>query len=154
MSKNDFIPKAGEYLIPKDSSILDIVNLFHSGNTITRQFTLIEGWSALQLRKKLLNTNSLSGSIDELEEGIYKPDTYNYKWGYSRKKLLGRMKLEQTKLVNKVWHNFPKKLILQNQMDLIILASIIQKETGSFKDSQLVASVFINRLKKKNETSI
>ena len=146
---NRFVPKAGEYLIPKDSSILDIINLFHSGNTITRRFTLVEGWTAFELRKKLLNTNSLSGSIDKLNEGIYKPDTYNYKWGYSRKKLLRRMKLQQTKLVNKVWQNLPKNFILKSKTDLIILASIIQKESGSFKDSQLVASVFINRLIKK-----
>ena len=149
VSKSHFIPKAGEYLIPKGFSILDIVNLFHSGNTITRRFTLIEGWSAFELRKKLLNTNSLSGSIDELKEGIYKPDTYNYKWGYSRKKLLRRMKLEQTKLVNKVWQNLPKNFILKSKMDLIILASMVQKEASSYKDSQLVASVFINRLIKK-----
>ena len=149
VSKKHFIPKAGEYLIPKGSSILDIINLFHSGDTITRRFTLVEGWTAFELRNKLLSTISLSGGIDELKEGIYKPDTYNYKWGYSRKKLLKRMKLEQTKLVNKVWQNLPKNFILKNKMDLIILASMIQKETSSFKDSQLVASVFINRLIKK-----
>ena len=148
-SIDHFIPKAGEYLIPKGSSLLDILNLFHSGNTITRSFTLIEGWTAFELRTKLLNIKSLSGTIDQLKEGLYKPDTYNYKWGYSRKKLLKRMKLEQTKLVNKVWQNLPKNFILKSKMDLIILASMVQKEASSYKDSQLVASVFINRLIKK-----
>ena len=59
------------------------------------------------------------------------------------------MKLEQTKLVDKVWQNLPKKFILKSKMDLIILASMVQKESSSYKDSQLVASVFINRLIKK-----
>ena len=58
VSKSYFIPKAGEYLIPKGFSILDIINLFHSGKSLERRFTLIEGWSAFELRKKLLNTDS------------------------------------------------------------------------------------------------
>ena len=59
----NFIPKAGEYLITKGSSISDLQNLFQNGNTITRSFTLIEGWTANDLRIKLLSTNGLHGKI-------------------------------------------------------------------------------------------
>jgi len=141
--------KAGEYLIPKDFSLFEIQNMFQTGKTITRSFTLIEGSSAINLRLKLLSNKYLSGEIPTLMEGIYKPDTYHFKYGYSRVKLLNRMKKAQDISINKVWKNKPKDFILRNKSELLILASIIQREAKSFEDSKLVASVFINRLRKK-----
>ena len=142
----NFVPKAGEYLILKGSSISDIQTLFQNGNTVTRNFTLIEGWTANDLRVKIMSTKSLFGKIPILKEGIYKPDTYNYKWGYSRKKLLTRMKLAQDLILSDTWKNYQKNTILKSKYDLLILASIIQREAKNFKESQLIASVFINRL--------
>ena len=148
-NNKNFIPKAGEYFIPKGSSIKDIQQLFQSGNTYIRYFTLIDGWTVIDLRKALINASGLSGEISLLKEGIYKPDTYNYKWGYSRQNLLTRMKLVQDELLSKVWKNRPKDFILKNKNEILILASIIQQESSNVNDSQLIASVFINRLKKK-----
>jgi UPF0755 protein len=128
--------------------------MFQTGKTITRSFTLIEGSSAINLRMKLLSNKYLSGEIPTLKEGIYKPDTYHFKYGYSRVKLLNRMKKAQNISINKVWKNKPKDFILRNKRELLILASIIQREAKSFEDSKLVASVFINRLRKKNEIAI
>ena len=149
LNKKKFIPEAGEYLIQKGSSIYDIQNLFQKGDTITRSFTLIEGWTAKDLRVKLLSVNSLSGKIPQLKEGIYRPNTYNYKKGYSRKKLLTRMKLAQDIILNEVWQNKAKSVILKDKYDLLVLASIIQREAKNYEESQLVASVFINRLNNK-----
>ena len=142
----NFIPKAGEYFILKGSSISDVQKLFQNGNTVTRSFTLIEGWTANDLRVKIMNAKGLFGKIPILKEGIYKPDTYNYKWGYSRKKLLTRMKLAQDLILSDIWKNYQKNTILKSKYDLLILASIIQREAKNFKESQLIASVFINRL--------
>ena len=97
----------------------------------------------------MISASGLSGEISLLKEGIYKPDTYNYKWGYSRQNLLTRMKLVQDELLSKVWKNRPKDFILKNKNEILILASIIQQESSNVNDSQLIASVFINRLKKK-----
>ncbi len=143
-----FIPKAGEYLITKDLSVFEIQKLFQNGKTITRHFTLVEGSTASELKKNLLNNHYLSGDIENLKEGIYKPDTYYFKYGYPRKKLLAQMKNAQEKLLDNIWNAKPEDFILKNKNELLILASIIQKESGHIKDSQLVASVFINRLKK------
>ena len=84
-----------------------------------------------------------------MKEGIYKPNTYYFKYGYSRIKLLNRMKKAQEVSLNMIWENKPKNFILKNKNELLILASIIQKEAKSFEDSKLVASVFINRLNNK-----
>ena len=141
-----FIPKAGEYLILKNSTISQIQDIFQKGKTITRSFTLIEGSSAAILKKKIMANKYLTGTVPHLKEGIYKPDTYYFKYGYSRIKLLKRMKLAQDEFLKLIWQKKPKKFILKNKNELLILASMVQSESNSLKDSKLVASVFINRL--------
>ena len=86
--KKPFIPKAGEYLIPKNLSLVQIQRILQKGKTLNRKFTLIEGSTATDLKNNLLKNPYLSGEITELEEGIYKPDTYFFKLGYPRRKLL------------------------------------------------------------------
>ena len=143
-----FVPKAGEYLIKKNSTIQDIQDIFQNEKTIVRNFKLVEGTTSDNLKKSLLKNPYLSGKIKSLKEGIYKPDTYYFKYGYSRNKLLERMKLAQDKILDNVWKYKPKNFILKNKEEFLILASIIQSETSNLNDSRLVASVFINRLKK------
>lgn len=143
-----FVPKAGEYLIKKNSTIQDIQDIFQNEKTIVRNFKLIEGATSDTLEKSLLENPYLSGKIKSLKEGIYKPDTYYFKYGYSRNKLLERMKLAQDKILDNVWKHKPKNFILKNKEEFLILASIIQSETSNLNDSRLVASVFINRLEK------
>ena len=143
-----FVPKAGEYLIKKNSTIQDIQDIFQNEKTIVRNFKLIEGATSNTLEKSLLENPYLSGKIKSLKEGIYKPDTYYFKYGYSRNKLLERMKLAQDKILDNVWKYKPKNFILKNKEEFLILASIIQSETSNLNDSRLVASVFINRLEK------
>ena len=143
-----FVPKAGEYLIKKNSTIKDIQDIFQNEKTIVRNFKLIEGATSDNLKKSLLENPYLSGKIKSLKEGIYKPDTYYFKYGYSRNKLLERMKLAQDKILDNVWKYKPKNFILKNKEEFLILASIIESETSNLNDSRLVASVFINRLEK------
>ncbi len=145
--KKPFIPKAGEYLIPKNFTLFQLQQILQKGKTLTRQFTLIEGSTAVDLKNNLLKNPYLTGEIRELEEGIYKPDTYFFKLGFPRSKLLNQMKTAQDKILNSVWKEKPKDFVLKNKNELLILASIIQKESGNIDDSKLVASVFINRLK-------
>ena len=147
--KKPFMPKAGEYLIPKNFTLYDLQKIFQRGKTLTRNFTLIEGSTAEELEINLLKNPYLTGEVKNLKEGVYKPDTYFFKYGYPRKKLLAQMKIAQDNLLDLIWKEKPKDFILKNKNELLILASIIQKESKNFNDSKLVASVFINRLKNK-----
>ena len=74
--KKPFIPKAGEYLIPKNLTLVQIQKILQTGKTLTRNFTLIEGSTAIDLKNNLIKNPYLTGEIRDLEEGIYKPDTY------------------------------------------------------------------------------
>ena len=85
--KKPFIPKAGEYLIPKNITLFQIQKILQKGKTLNRQFTLIEGSTAIDLKNNLLKNPYLSGEIKELKEGVYKPDTYFFKLGFPRRKL-------------------------------------------------------------------
>ena len=143
-----FIPKAGEYLIPKNLTLIQIQKILQKGETLNRKFTLIEGSTIIDLKNSLLKNPYLTGEINKLEEGIYKPDTYYFKLGYPRSKLLNRMKIAQEKILNSIWNSKPKDFVLKNKKELLILASIIQMESSNIDDSKLVASVFINRLNK------
>ena len=136
---------AGDYILNEEGSIGE----FQKGETITRNFTLIEGSTARELEKKLIDNPYLTGEFKNLKEGIYKPDTYFFKFGYPRKKLLAQMKKAQEKFLEVIWKEIPNDFILENKDQLLILASIIQKESSNINDSKLVASVFINRLKNK-----
>ena len=129
--KKPFVPKAGEYLIPKNFTLIQLQKLLHEGKTLTRNFTLIEGSRAVDLKKNLLKNPYLTGEITDLEEGIYKPDTYFFKLGYPRSKLLNQMKIAQEKFLNSVWKEKPKNFVLKNKNELLILASIIQMESGN-----------------------
>ena len=149
IQKKTFVPKAGEYLILKNSSVVQIQKLLQTGKTLTRSFTLVEGSTAIDLKNNLTKNPYLTGEIRELEEGIYKPDTYFFKFGYPRSKLLNQMKTAQDKYLNSIWKEKPKDFVLKNKNELLTLASIIQMECGNIDDSKLVASVFINRLNKK-----
>ena len=147
--KKPFIPKAGEYLISKNLTLFQLQKILHTAQTITRNFTLIEGSTAVDLKNNLLKNPYLTGEITKLEEGIYKPDTYFFKLGYPRSKLLNQMKTAQENILNSVWKEKPKDFVLKNKNELLILASIIQMESRDVNDSRFVASVFINRLNRK-----
>ena len=144
-----FVPKAGEYLIPKNFTLFDLQKILQKGKTLTRNFTLIEGATASELKNNLLNNPYLTGEIKKLKEGIYKPDTYFFKLGYPRNKLLAKMERAQNLFLDSVWKEKKDDFILKNKNELLILASIIQKESSHIDDSKLVASVFINRLRNK-----
>ncbi len=147
--KRPFLPKAGEYLIPKNLTVSQIQKILQKGKTLNRQFTLIEGSTATDLKNNLLKNPYLTGKITDLEEGIYKPDTYFFKLGYPRSKLLNQMKTAQEKFINSIWKSKSKNFVLKNKNELLTLASIIQMESGNIDDSKLIASVFINRLNNK-----
>ncbi len=139
----------GEYFINKDTNLENFQKQLYSGKLYFRKFTLIEGSDSRLLKLKLDNTFGLIGDLPRLKEGIYKPDTYNYKWGDTKVSLLKTMEFEQKKILKKHWP--PSKLgnIIKSQEEVLILASIIEKETKKKEELELISSVFVNRLRKK-----
>ncbi|MBM3633056.1 MAG: endolytic transglycosylase MltG [Alphaproteobacteria bacterium] len=141
--------KAGEYLIPAQARPIDIAHILASGKVIVHQVTIPEGLTVTQIIKIVKDVDNLSGEIIRIpEEGALLPETYSYVRGESREKVLSHMRRAMTQALKEVWGSRSADFPLKSPEDLLVLASIIEKETGVAAERPRVAAVFLNRLKK------
>ncbi len=139
--------KAGEFEFPAETSLKNAVDILVDGKTVQRFITFPEGMTSLQIVRKINEHPDLVGEIEEVpSEGILLPETYDIPLGTSRQQLIERMNEAMQKAVEKVWQNRADNLPVKTPYELLILASIVEKETGIGAERPLVASVFINRL--------
>jgi UPF0755 protein len=142
--------KSGEYLFPKQASLRDVVNIIVEGKVIQHQLTVAEGLTSEQIVARLMENDTLTGNIREIpKEGSLLPETYNFTRGMTREQMIQRMQHEQRRLVQETWDRRTPDLPLENAEQLVILASIIEKETGKPEERTRVAAVFVNRLKQR-----
>tara|TARA_Y100000022_G_scaffold134046_1_gene116453 strand:- start:610 stop:1578 length:969 start_codon:yes stop_codon:yes gene_type:complete len=147
-TKEKFILKHGEFLITKSNSLIDVLENINNNIIHYRKFTLIEGTNSMQLKKKLIKAPGLIGKVPHLSEGKFKPDTYLYKWGDSKVSLLKKMEIEQNKIIEFHWGKRKKNKFIKSKFDVLILASIIEKEGKKNEELKNISSVFFNRLDK------
>src|SRR5947208_7366113 len=142
--------KAGEYLFPKRASMKDVVEAIVEGKVVQHQLTMPEGLTSEQIVARLLENEILSGNIREVpREGSLLPDSYYFNRGFTREQMIQRMRQAQERLVREVWDRRNPDLPLKTPEQLVILASIIEKETGKAEERTRIAAVFANRLKQK-----
>jgi UPF0755 protein len=97
--------------------------------------------------RQLQNTEWLSGDLEVPEEGVLLPETYRADRGDTRQSLLDRMRSDQQALLDRLWAARQPGLPLSSPREAVILASIVEKETGQTDERKRVAGVFINRLR-------
>jgi UPF0755 protein len=142
--------KAGEYVFPKHASVRDVVQTLVDGKVVQHQITIAEGLTSEQIVARLLENDILSGNIKDVpSEGSLLPDTYHFHRGFTREQMIKRMREAQDRLVQEVWLRRNPEVPLKTPGQLVILASIIEKETGKTEERTRVAAVFANRLKQK-----
>ena len=144
--------KTGHYNIPSILSIKELLDHLNLGKVVQNRITITEGMNNATFYEILKDSTLLSGKLDFTDfptEGYLAPDTYFYEKGEKRKNLLNRIKKAQSKKINEIWVKRPKNIQLNNSHELVILASIIEKETGDYNELNLVSSVLHNRLRKK-----
>lgn len=147
---NDTRLKAGEYKIPPHASMRDIMNIFVGGQSIQHKLTFAEGLTTGQILTKIKIAPLLSGKIEESPiEGSLMPETYLFESGTDRNLIISQMQDAQKKFIANLWETRDKDLPLENMDEVIILASIVEKETGVASERPEVAAVFVNRIKKK-----
>lgn len=147
-SLSDRIIKAGEYHFAPHISVRDILKKITGGDVIERKITIPEGLTFQQVRDILMNEEGLSGPPLEFAEGALLPETYNYRWNAKRTDIMRRMAAAMNDAVETAWENRAADLPLESPEDLLNLASIVEKETSVAEEYPIVASVYINRLKK------
>jgi UPF0755 protein len=142
--------KGGEYHFKKEASLDQVTTTLIEGKTIKHSLTIAEGKTSQEIIELMLADSNLAGEIKDIpKEGTLLPETYKFDFGMSRSKLLDHMTQEQMKLVREIWAKRDPDLPLASPQDLVILASIVEKETGKADERPRVAGVFVNRLLKK-----
>lgn len=141
--------QAGEYLIPAHASVQDIVNLMTEGDALQHAITFPEGITIAAVMGILEQSEVLSGDMPEAPpEGSILPDTYHVQRGMTRAALLQQMRDARDAAVAEIWAARAPNLPITTPDELVILASIVERETGAPDERPLVASVFINRLRR------
>jgi UPF0755 protein len=154
--------KAGSYRIEGGISPLGLLDTLARGNTIKEALTLIEGWSFAQVRAELARQRYLRQDSAELDEslllarvapgyahpeGLFYPDTYFFDRGSSDLLVLQQAHQRMLKMLEQAWAKREAGLPYEKPYDALIMASIVEKETGKEEDRRRVASVFVNRLR-------
>lgn len=141
--------KAGEYAIPAEASINEIIDLLIEGDVILHNVQIIEGSTIAQAMRAIEASEVLTGDmLAPPEEGAFLPNTYSFVRGTSRAEVVETLMRAQDELMDEIWPARQPDLPIRSREEAIILASIVEKETGGLKDEDLVASAFINRLKR------
>ncbi len=142
--------KAGEYEFKKGASAAEVHATLVEGKSILSKITLPEGLTSAQIVERIKAHDDFDGDITEIPpEGTLLPDTYRFSKGMKRQELIDRMRAEQERLLATVWEKRQPGLPVATPQEALILASIIEKETGRADERERVAAVFVNRLKKK-----
>ena len=145
-----FQPKAGEFFMPANASLLDVFKIIDEGSPYQHRITIVEGMLVKEIIASLKNDDRLEGGIGAYpQEGSLAPDTYFFIRGEKRSSLLARMQQRQEMLLAQEWANRQTSLPYENAQEALIMASIIEKEAAQVGEQALVSSVFINRIRKK-----
>ncbi len=141
--------KAGEFNIPAGSSMRDVVGILQEGNAILYPFTAPEGLTSAQIMRAMGSVETLVDDNPATPaEGTLLPETYMTPRGMTRSALIEDMRQAQTDLLDELWDNRAPNLPIKSKEEVIILASVVEKETGVTSERDVVAGVFINRLRK------
>ena len=154
--------KAGDYRIDASASLPSLMNDITNGKVVVYNITVVEGKTFKDLRASLVQTAGIEHTlndktdaqiatllgIDGSPEGWFMPETYQFHRGSSDLELLKRMYGEMQRTLEQEWPNRAEGLPLANPYQALILASIVEKETGVASERPQIAGVFVRRLQK------
>lgn len=140
--------KAGEYLVPPRVSAKDLLEMIVQGRIYLRQFTIPEGMSSRGVYDLLTNLDDMSGNLPAPPtEGSIMPETYRYQFDDSRITQVALMQQAMRNTLDVLWDSRDPDLPLNSKEEALILASIVEKETGVAEERKRVAGVFLNRMR-------
>ena len=138
--------QAGEFEIPKGMSAAAILDLLQHGRPLQRLVTIPEGMPSILVQERLAAMPLASGPAPLPAEGSVLPDSYTYERGEARSAVLARMTKAMDKTLAALWAKRKGDCVASPE-SAIILASIVEKETGKASERRMVAGVYCNRLK-------
>ncbi|AHI24859.1 aminodeoxychorismate lyase [Komagataeibacter xylinus] len=137
---------AAELVFPAHASIQQVLFVLRHGRPVVHRLTVPEGLSAIQIANLLEHASYMDGSFPFPAEGAVMPLTYDYEWGMPRAQMLARMQRAMDRALDQAWEGREVDAAIMNRHDLLVLASMIERETGNPAERPIVARVFLNRL--------
>ena len=154
---------AGEYHVRPGDSLATVLERLERGEVIQHRFTIVEGWTFRQLRERLAAHPKLASTVEDdtdeeimerLEraerhpEGWFSPNTYHFTRGTTDLDLLRRALARQERILEEAWEQREAGLPLEDAYEALILASIVERETGVPEERGRIAGVFVRRLER------
>lgn len=142
--------KTGEYIIDKGASVEQVLSILIEGRSLLHKITLPEGRTTAQLLRIIEKDKLLEGDMPEVppEEGAMLPDTYMFHRGMTRAELIEKTKKAQADLLAELWPTRQEGLPIETPYEAVILASVVEKETGRADERPEIAALFTTRLKR------
>ncbi len=141
--------KAGEYVFLPGISMREVLDVISRGEVHYRQVTLPEGLTTAQMLRLIAAEPALEGEVTlEIAEGELLPETYSYVRGDSRDSIVRRARAAMQRVLEDAWAQKSRPEMIKDRHQLLILASIVEKETGLTSERADVAAVFVNRLRR------
>lgn len=140
--------KAGEYRLPPHLSQSDILKVLQGGKTLQRFVTVPEGWPSVMVKAALDKTPGLEGDVAVPGEGTVLPDSYSFERGYTKAFMVQRMQSAMKQYLAQAWSRRKPGIAVRTPEEALVLASIVEKETGKPSERRMVAAVYSNRLKR------
>ncbi len=143
--------QAGEFVIKTALSAREVLGVLRSGKTVLRRITIAEGLTVAQIIEQIATIDGMTGDVffAHPPEGSLLPETYFFSYGEDRQDMIGQMRQGMTNLLSELWLARVPDLPLKTPFEALILASIVEKETGVAEERSRVAGVFLNRLRRK-----
>jgi UPF0755 protein len=139
--------KAGEYRIPAHTSPADILKMLQGGKVLQRLVVVPEGYPSVLVHDALMKADGLTGDVPVPAEGSVLPDSYAFQRGDTRASVVARMQTAMRDYLAAAWAKRKPGIAVTTPEQAIILASIVEKETGKPAERRTVAAVYGNRLK-------
>lgn len=139
--------KAGEFMLPAGASGARILSVLQSGEAIRRFLTIPEGLPSVMVHERLMAEPLLTGEIPVPEEGSVLPDTYDFERGETRAAVLARMQAAMRETLAELWPTKGPRSVVTTPEEAVILASIVEKETGVPTERGMVAGLYSNRVR-------
>jgi UPF0755 protein len=139
--------KPGEYKISKGMSAAKVLELLQAGKTMQRFVVIPEGMPSILVAERLMKAPFLTGEINAPAEGSILPDNYSYVRGEKRSAVLKRMQTAMSAELATLWAQRKPTSVARSPEEAIILAAIVEKETGKASERRMVAGVYSNRVR-------
>ena len=139
--------QAGEFEIPARASPAKVLDIIQHGRPVVRLISVPEGMPSILVAEKLAAIEELTGEVPAIPEGSVLPNSYDWQRGESRAAVAARMQTAMTRTLDQLWAARKGDCPVADKREAVILASIVEKETGKAEERRTVAGVYCNRLK-------